>query len=292
MLTERDWDAAGHAYAAEHRAYYEKVRAAVSWFTLIFLQPGPEADALRARVLPQVESDPSVLPDTLVTGPDLAPPTDEHRSRIFGSEQTRASRLTKGCLREASRTNREPSALERVSHAPVEQVQTFEAVDAEPTEFYARHCRLSMAEGTIFSFVCAIWLTCGVQVQAAIGARLVEDANPSAPAKLRIDNIRLESPPPETPMPATLLKFDMLNEGASSVTDISLEVSIVQRPTTQEAAGPSRVIVGPFTIRGHATVEAGYTVNYQLLLRNLASDCDCTAKITVVSARPVLNAGS
>jgi 2-polyprenyl-6-methoxyphenol hydroxylase-like FAD-dependent oxidoreductase len=84
LLTEHDWDAAGHAYAAEHCRYYEKVRTTVSWFTQVFLQPGPEADALRARVLPQLESDPSFLPDTLVAGPDLAPPTEEHRARIFG----------------------------------------------------------------------------------------------------------------------------------------------------------------------------------------------------------------
>jgi hypothetical protein len=61
----------------------------VSWFTQVFLQPGPEADALRARVLPQLESDPSFLPDTLVAGPDLAPPTDEHRARLFGDQPGR-----------------------------------------------------------------------------------------------------------------------------------------------------------------------------------------------------------
>ena len=72
-VTERDWDVAGHAYAAAHRGYYEKVRTAVSWFTLVFLQPGPEADAVRDRVMPQLESDAFFLPDTLITGPDLAP---------------------------------------------------------------------------------------------------------------------------------------------------------------------------------------------------------------------------
>jgi len=54
-----------------------------SWFTQIVLKPGPEADALRARVLPQMEADPFFLPDTQVAGPDLAPPTEEHRAQIF-----------------------------------------------------------------------------------------------------------------------------------------------------------------------------------------------------------------
>jgi 2-polyprenyl-6-methoxyphenol hydroxylase-like FAD-dependent oxidoreductase len=88
LLAERDWDAAGHAYAEARRGYHERVRTAVSWFTQVFLQPGPEADTLRDRVLPQLASDPSFLPDTLVAGPDLAPPTEEHRARIFGGEDT------------------------------------------------------------------------------------------------------------------------------------------------------------------------------------------------------------
>jgi 2-polyprenyl-6-methoxyphenol hydroxylase-like FAD-dependent oxidoreductase len=85
LLTERDWDVAGYAYAAAQRQYYEKVRTAVTWFTQVFLKGGPEADALRARVLPQLETDPRFLPDTLVAGPDLAPPTEEHHARIFGN---------------------------------------------------------------------------------------------------------------------------------------------------------------------------------------------------------------
>lgn len=85
LLAEHDWDAAGHAYAATHSRYYDKVRTAVSRFTQVFLHRGPEADALRARVLPQLQTDPLFLPDTLIAGPDLAPPTEEHRARIFGS---------------------------------------------------------------------------------------------------------------------------------------------------------------------------------------------------------------
>jgi menaquinone-9 beta-reductase len=84
LVADEDWDAAGHAYAVEHDRYYEMVRTTNSWFTQIVLQPGPEADALRARVLPQLEADPFFLPDTQVVGPDLAPPTAEHRARIFG----------------------------------------------------------------------------------------------------------------------------------------------------------------------------------------------------------------
>jgi 2-polyprenyl-6-methoxyphenol hydroxylase-like FAD-dependent oxidoreductase len=84
LLSTEDWDAAGHAYAAAHDRYYDSVRTTNDWFTKIFLRPGPEGDELRAHVLPHLESDPFFLPDTMVSGPDLAPPTEEHRTRIFG----------------------------------------------------------------------------------------------------------------------------------------------------------------------------------------------------------------
>lgn len=84
LLADVNWDAAGHAYAAVHDRYSSQVRTTNSWFTQIMLQRGPEADALRARVFPQTASDRFVLPDTIVAGPDLAPPTEEHRTRIFG----------------------------------------------------------------------------------------------------------------------------------------------------------------------------------------------------------------
>jgi 2-polyprenyl-6-methoxyphenol hydroxylase-like FAD-dependent oxidoreductase len=88
LLAHDDRDAAGHAYAAAHDQCFARVRTAVSWYTLVFLQPGPEADTIRARVLPQLESDPFFLPETLIAGPDHAPPTGEHRARIFGEPVT------------------------------------------------------------------------------------------------------------------------------------------------------------------------------------------------------------
>jgi 2-polyprenyl-6-methoxyphenol hydroxylase-like FAD-dependent oxidoreductase len=88
LIRDDDWNAAGHAYATAHKGYYDKVRMTNSWFTRIMLQPGPEADALREHVLPQLESDPFFLPDTMVAGPDLAPPTEEHRARIFGPDES------------------------------------------------------------------------------------------------------------------------------------------------------------------------------------------------------------
>jgi hypothetical protein len=102
---------------------------------------------------------------------------------------------------------------------------------------------------------------------------------------LRIVNVRLEPLTEEAIRPTAVLKFDLLNEAAVSVTDVVLEISIVE----DVEPSPRRVIiVAPFTVRAHATIDAGYTVNYTMLLRNLSPDCACIAKVSVLSARPLL----
>jgi hypothetical protein len=110
---------------------------------------------------------------------------------------------------------------------------------------------------------------------------------PLAPASpLRIGNVRLEAAPAAEPAPSTVLKFEMLNQGLQRLTDVLLEIVIVEKQDLDhDDVGLPRLVVGPFTIRGSVTIESGYTVNYELLLRNLSSDCGCVATVSVVSAR-------
>jgi 2-polyprenyl-6-methoxyphenol hydroxylase-like FAD-dependent oxidoreductase len=84
LIANDDWDVAGHVYADAHADYYDKIRTVETMFTRVFMEPGPEADAIRARVLPQLAMDDMYIPDTFISGPELAPPTDEHRKRIYG----------------------------------------------------------------------------------------------------------------------------------------------------------------------------------------------------------------
>jgi hypothetical protein len=107
---------------------------------------------------------------------------------------------------------------------------------------------------------------------------------------LRISNIRLDAPSADAPKPSSLLKFDMLNDSDFRVTDVRIEIAIVEKLQERfitDGTSQPHVIVGPFTIRGHATIEAGYTVSYEMLLRNLSTDCGCRAEVRVVSAREV-----
>ena len=78
-----DWDAAGHAYAAEHDRYYGILHTVTNWFGQLFYDTGPDADARRARALPRIAQDGSRVPDHLFSGPDLAV-DDTHRQRFFG----------------------------------------------------------------------------------------------------------------------------------------------------------------------------------------------------------------
>lgn len=80
-----DWDAAGHAYAAEHDRVYEIVHRADGWFQQLFMEMGPEADERRARAFPLLAADPLRAVDVPSSGPES--PCDEAvRRRFFGEE--------------------------------------------------------------------------------------------------------------------------------------------------------------------------------------------------------------
>jgi hypothetical protein len=55
------------------------------WFTSMFLETGPEADARRMRAFPRIAEDPTRVPDHLFSGPEL-PFDDAVRRRFFGED--------------------------------------------------------------------------------------------------------------------------------------------------------------------------------------------------------------
>jgi 2-polyprenyl-6-methoxyphenol hydroxylase-like FAD-dependent oxidoreductase len=85
LLSEDDWDRAGHAYAQEHDRYFGVCRTFNDWLSQLFYTPGPEADATRARALPLIARDASRLPDCDFSGPDVEL-TETTRRRMFGEE--------------------------------------------------------------------------------------------------------------------------------------------------------------------------------------------------------------
>ena len=85
LLAGEDWDAAGHAYAEEHDRCYRETHTCDNWFTDIFLDVRPAADARRARALPLIAQDLTRIPDTPFGGPEVR--ADETaRRRFFGED--------------------------------------------------------------------------------------------------------------------------------------------------------------------------------------------------------------
>jgi hypothetical protein len=103
-------------------------------------------------------------------------------------------------------------------------------------------------------------------------------------APLLVQNVRLESAPQTESAPSTILKFDVFNASPHRLTDLVLEITITET-SVDPVLVPPRILVRPFKIRGNAVLESGYTINYEMLLRQFSSDCDCVAKVDVLSVR-------
>jgi menaquinone-9 beta-reductase len=85
LLANDDWDAAGRAYAAAQDHDYGVIHRVTQWFGQMFYEPGPEAEARRAKALPLIAQDKTRMLNHLLSGPDL--PADETaRRRFFGEE--------------------------------------------------------------------------------------------------------------------------------------------------------------------------------------------------------------
>ena len=85
LLANGDWLAAGRRYASHHDQHYGTVRMVSGWFYDMFQRLGADAETRRARALPLFSEDPTRLPDTLFSGPDL-PLAANARARFFGED--------------------------------------------------------------------------------------------------------------------------------------------------------------------------------------------------------------
>ena len=85
LLSDENWDAAGHAYATEHDRHYGVIHRVENWMAQMLFETSPTGQAQRARALPLIAQDPTRVPDHLTSGPEL--PADERvRRRFFGEE--------------------------------------------------------------------------------------------------------------------------------------------------------------------------------------------------------------
>ena len=108
--------------------------------------------------------------------------------------------------------------------------------------------------------------------------------DPQIAAPVRVENVRLEVAPPTEAVPSTILKFDVTNASSKRLTDLLLEISITEK-SSDPVLAPRRTLVRPFKVRGNVVLESGYTINYEMLLRQFSSDCECVANVDVLSVR-------
>jgi menaquinone-9 beta-reductase len=85
LASDDDWDAAAHAYAAEHDRYYEVVRRVDGWYSDLFMGVDSGAEAARLRALPLFLVEPDRMVDVPHSGPDM-PAGETERRRFFGEE--------------------------------------------------------------------------------------------------------------------------------------------------------------------------------------------------------------
>ena len=114
---------------------------------------------------------------------------------------------------------------------------------------------------------------------------------PAKGSPLGIAKVRFDPPPTGEKENSAVLKFQMSNGSSSTLTDIVFEVSIVEEPQHEHRDTPSRILAGPFAIRGKIVLDPGYTADYEILLRNISATCRCAAKVRVVSFRSIEDLG-
>ena len=158
---------------------------------------------------------------------------------------------------------------------------------------------MSWRNSTVVGIVALAWIT-----TAFAGAHEVpreqlksnRDATGSPPIRpdikksatlpsLGIAKIRLDPPEPGEQENSAVLKFQLSNESSITLTDIVLEVSIVEEARRGQPETPGRVLAGPLAIRGKFVLDAGYTADCEILLRNISPMCRCAPKVRVLSFR-------
>ena len=85
LFDTENWDTAARAWASEHDRYHNATHRAIDWYSQLYLDTGPEADARRARALPLIAQDPTRQPDAIFSGPDM-PLNEAVRKRFFAED--------------------------------------------------------------------------------------------------------------------------------------------------------------------------------------------------------------
>src|SRR5262245_5579464 len=87
---------------------------------------------------------------------------------------------------------------------------------------------------------------------------LVTGAASAGGPLLRIEHLRVVRTPEEAPQPSVVLKFDVLNDSRSRLTDVVIRVSFVEGGPDGIDEIPAKMGAGLVTIRVREALPAGY----------------------------------
>lgn len=85
LMVHDDWEAAGHAYAAEHDRAYGVLHKVNNWYAELFMDPSPAGEAKRKRALPRISAEPDRVPLHQYCGPELDA-GEKVRRRFLGED--------------------------------------------------------------------------------------------------------------------------------------------------------------------------------------------------------------
>jgi len=150
-------------------------------------------------------------------------------------------------------------------------------------------CLMSLTSGLVFSTALSMHALAsqephGNSVESPTGSIEPSDVISDAAKHLKVLHVRLEPAPALNHVPSVIVKFDLVNDGLTSLSDIVFQVAIAEKMTL--ASIPRlRILAGPFTIRGKITLDPENVMTFEMRLRNLSSDCSCRAIVGIVSAQ-------
>lgn len=96
-----------------------------------------------------------------------------------------------------------------------------------------------------------------------------------------IRHIRFEAAPPFENSPSVILRFDMRNDSAAGVTGIVVSVSLFG--SADRTLETSPLLQQPLRMRVNAPLPAGYSLDYEIRLKNLSLESACMSEVVVVA---------
>jgi hypothetical protein len=116
-------------------------------------------------------------------------------------------------------------------------------------------------------------------------ARSRQDCATAAAATVHIRNVRLELVATVPTGSSASLKFTMRNQGSRSVSDVALRVSVAGTDVEMDSDPSLAIVAGPYVIRSKSVLLPGYSVDFDVGLGSIGSECACIGKVEIIAAR-------